>query len=712
LEVDPVDLMPYLVEGTNWIGVEVLFFGHGEGTWPYGKPGLLADFELDGFRLVTDENWECRIDRSMAPGTTKRWYLRSLQERWSGPNRARDWWVSTSEDGWMPAMTLETPPGKPALASPYVDYANDIWSVDSALMTMAPRSIPLVQEKVLEGELVGCHRVTWHRDPRDWFEFRVPGSFEIEACDKGEANTWTFDFKEGMVGFPMVEIEAAPGTDVYVLAQESVEAEGPWLDTSRYAWCQFRADMGLTAFEAFEYEALRFLQVHAVGGGQLRRVFVRRRSYPWPNEIVVKCGERILQRVFDAQVNTIRNAAIDTVVDGMGRERQQYSGDCSHLFHAIRLLHGDSAMSARFLRTFARGQTESGVFFDSWPAVDRLQRLWQKQLGLTTWGSLVDHSVGFCLDHWNHWMETGDLEPAREHWSALMRFVDFLQSILDEYGLIAVEGLDGAAVWIDHVAFTAQRDKQCALNLYAVLMLRALAELGEALGESYDSLRHFRDQLLTGSIAQFWSPEHLAFVNNLPWAEQDGGFRYDDRSLAHAVLDDLAPDGGDGCARLLSQPTDGVGMSYPANAIWRYWALAKVGRMDVVLDDLRTRWATMTSVVENNTLQEHWELRKGSLDILSHCPAAPLTMAVHGIVGLRPTQPGFAEYEIRPGLGDITSFSIELRLPIGLCTFSVEELDGRRWIRVVPPPMGQGVLVMADGLRHVLTAGQVKLVAA
>jgi hypothetical protein len=30
--------MPFLKAGKNVIGVEVLFFGHGDGTWPGGQP--------------------------------------------------------------------------------------------------------------------------------------------------------------------------------------------------------------------------------------------------------------------------------------------------------------------------------------------------------------------------------------------------------------------------------------------------------------------------------------------------------------------------------------------------------------------------------------------------------------------------------------------------------------------------------------------------
>jgi len=42
---DPLNFTELLVAGKNVIGIEVLYFGHGDGTWPMGKPGLI--FRLD-----------------------------------------------------------------------------------------------------------------------------------------------------------------------------------------------------------------------------------------------------------------------------------------------------------------------------------------------------------------------------------------------------------------------------------------------------------------------------------------------------------------------------------------------------------------------------------------------------------------------------------------------------------------------------------------
>lgn len=42
-EIDPLDLTDVLAAGDNAIGATVLFYGHGDGTWPLGRPGVTVE---------------------------------------------------------------------------------------------------------------------------------------------------------------------------------------------------------------------------------------------------------------------------------------------------------------------------------------------------------------------------------------------------------------------------------------------------------------------------------------------------------------------------------------------------------------------------------------------------------------------------------------------------------------------------------------------
>ncbi|MCZ7638167.1 MAG: hypothetical protein M5U12_20275 [Verrucomicrobia bacterium] len=155
-------------------------------------------------------------------------------------------------------------------------------------------------------------------------------------------------------------------------------------------------------------------------------------------------------------------------------------------------------------------------------------------------------------------------------------------------------------------------------------------------------------------MKRFWDPDRQLFVNNRPWLAEEKEPRLCDRSLATAILFDQCPGSRTGPAlKTLAECPPEMGFSYPCNAGWRLWALARGGRADVIVHDLRTRWATMTSVLENNTLQEDWEARHDSGQQWSHCALAPLFILYHGLAGLWPLAPGFERAELRPQLADL-----------------------------------------------------------
>ena len=64
LEADPMDLSGLLKSGENAIGVQALYYGFGDGTWPIGKPGFIFYLEIEeqnGAKqlIVSDEAWRC-----------------------------------------------------------------------------------------------------------------------------------------------------------------------------------------------------------------------------------------------------------------------------------------------------------------------------------------------------------------------------------------------------------------------------------------------------------------------------------------------------------------------------------------------------------------------------------------------------------------------------------------------------------------------------
>jgi hypothetical protein len=617
--------------------------------------------------------------------------------------------VGFEEDrDWLPAMELAGSSKRPALSAGYYEYMMDVGGGPSAA-ELRPRSVPLMAEtRVPVRRLVESCELEWRRPPREYFEFRTPDAFHATPVplppesmpggwtlelDGVKGRALTFELTEQVVGWPYFEIDAPEGTTVELLVHEGHKPGGPpLLNTHFDSWTRFVCREGLNRFETFDFESLRWLQLHvhnAKGRVAIRDVGVRRRVFPWPNPALVRTSEPALQRLFDASINTLNNCAQETLVDGMARERQQYSGDGAHQLHAVHLAFGETRLPARFLTTFSQGITLDGYFLDCWPAYDRLARIAERQLQLTSWGPLLDHGVGFHFDCWYHYLYTDDLDAVREPYPRLVRFTRYLRSLVGSDGLLPVEDLGIPSVWIDHAAYRSQRHKKCAFNLYAAAMLRhALAPLCRAFGDADRAAAcdAFGASLLAAAVRRFWDAERGLFVVNRPWLDEERTVRTCDRSLATAILFDQCPGGRtDAALRSLAEVPPEMGFSYPANAGWRLWALAKGGRADVIVKDLRTRWAPMRSVIENNTLQEDWEIQHDGGQQWSHCAVVPLYVAIQSLAGLRPLEPGFRRAEFRPQPGDLTDLELTAHTVRGPFHFRASGALGGRTLTLETP---------------------------
>ncbi|HEX9441596.1 MAG TPA: alpha-L-rhamnosidase N-terminal domain-containing protein, partial [Roseiflexaceae bacterium] len=116
LDVDPVDFVRYLRAGDNVLGVEVLYYGVGEGTWVAGRPGFLCRFDItdaDGYteQIISDDSWQAYLDRAHRPGQYKRWFLRALQEDYDARLHPAGWDMAAfiPDERWLPAMPIACP---------------------------------------------------------------------------------------------------------------------------------------------------------------------------------------------------------------------------------------------------------------------------------------------------------------------------------------------------------------------------------------------------------------------------------------------------------------------------------------------------------------------------------------------------------------------------------------------------------------------------
>jgi alpha-L-rhamnosidase len=305
---------------------------------------------------------------------------------------------------------------------------------------------------------------------------------------------------------------------------------------------------------------------------------------------------------------------------------------------------------------------------------------------------------------------------------ALVKHFDYVSKLVGADGLLRVEDLGVPNVWMDHVAFPTQRQKQCAFNLLAAgVFKRDLADIAAAMGDRVTaaSAIDLAASLESAVVARFWSEKHGVFINNLPWVDDGEVPACDDQSLAFSILFDQCPEGRSGravealldeaavveieddCLGVTTRAAESVELppnverivnrSYATNWYWRYRALAHAGHGGRIIDEFKNRWAGMRSVVENKTISEIFNPRPDSFDNWCHVTVAvPLCSLIGDVIGLRPLAPEYATFRLRPQFGDLADLSVDLHLPAGAMGLRLSTGPDGRTLRVELPVGAEG----------------------
>ena len=743
-DVDPVDLAPYLQKGENVIGIEVLYFGHGDGTWADGRAGLLAHFVLEDStgnktRIVTDNSWQALLDRAYPPGQHQRVYLlRALQEEFDSRLRPDGWDAPGFQPDalWTSAAELSAKADKPVVTGK--PEGNKL-QVPPSLAALHTRQIPLTKEVWQPAaEMTEQGRVRWKRPVDDWFDVRMANSFTIgrepvarqtgegewtlPANAKGEGWFLTFRLPMLMVGWPAFEIEAPAGTVVELMVQEGHDPKGPqpWLETFFHSWSRFISKGGKQRFRTFDYESACWVQLHiheATGPVKISGVGMTRRLFDWPSEPVMKFVEPALDRLFGAGINRTKNLMIETVVDCMGRERVQYCAPPQDPQHWTALYaFGETRLTDRFLRTWTQGQQKAGYFMDGWPAYDRLGRLAQRELDGTKWGPIMEQGLVCMVTARELHRYTGETETARAIYPRFRRYVEYLRTLRSQDGILRCQNRI-EIYYGGNYGIWGREDHACSFTLMAVWGLRdGLIPLAEALGETQEAqaYRQFADELLASAKAHFWSAEFGAFVNNLPRLEQEKAPVFDEVALTLSLRAGLCPeDRIDATLDLLEKLPATVKRAVLWYRMPRLTELAKHGRTSTVLNEFREVWAQQPAVTGPTfTIPEGYGEGKGdSTFIFCHTGNHLTDPLFFGLLGFEPAEEPGGLFRLRPQLGDLQGLETDIHTARGPIHFKSQLQDGAQHVTIVPPAgikLSVIVPTSATSESSPLTAGTVK----
>lgn len=274
---------------------------------------------------------------------------------------------------------------------------------------------------------------------------------------------WRMDLGRVRLGRLELRMNVPEGCHVEVGVSEALMHGRvmPWvyLSNSTSIWIdKFESRGGEDVFAPHVPRGGRYIEVHAEGPPdklELIDCWFHERVYFPPIEETPNFGDRDLERIWHAGVETLRACSEDALVDTPVRERGQWTGDTLSVgLELITSLYTDSRLIARAQRQIAQCAREDGLVPSLSPGANRVFFLsyaciWQESL-------------------WTHFERTGNDAPIRENLEASLANMKFFEQRFSGNGL----NTHGELTFIDWGYLPRDGDPDLATCLFLRRALR------------------------------------------------------------------------------------------------------------------------------------------------------------------------------------------------------------------------------------------------
>ena len=405
----------------------------------------------------------------------------------------------------------------------------------------------------------------------------------------------------------------------------------------------------------------------AESGIVINSVGYRETGYDCEFEGRFTCSDETINRFWGKAMRTLYVNMRDTYCDCPDRERAQWWGDVTVLIGQsfYQLSPDANALVRKAIHELVDWQRADGTIYSPVPS-----GTWKNELPAQMLSSVGPY--GF----WYYYMHTGDKETMEYVYPAVRKYLSVWT--LDEDGLTV--GRKGGWSWGD---WGTNIDLRLLLAAWHYLALQAATDMAKLTGNEADIPEYTR---IRESI-------HKAF--NTHW--NGYAYRYpsyqgatDDRVQAMAILSGLADeDKHEQIFQLLK--TQKHASPYMEKYVLE--ALVKKGHGDFAIERFKKRFGPMIADSLHTTLFEGWEEGGYGGGSTNHAwSGGMLTVIAENICGVRPTVPGWKEFEICP-YPVISECSITIPSVAGMISSSFKDNE-EAFVMNVSIPKGTTATVM------------------
>ena len=373
-----------------------------------------------------------------------------------------------------------------------------------------------------------------------------------------------------------------------------------------------------------------------------------------------RCSDALLNQIWDVAAYTMDLTTREFFMDGIKRDRWTWSGDAIQSYLMNYYLRFDTECVKRTIRQL-RGKDPVTAHVNT----------------------IMDYTFYWFKSILDYYEYTGDATFVREMWPRMVTLMDYVEGRLNDHGM--AEGKPDDWIFVDWVDFPMhKRGVLCFEQLLFVEALRAMAVCSRLCDDDDDGYYQMKAERTLKKVKDlFWSEEHHAFLHAIEDGTMNSQITKFPNMFAIIYGDVTAAEQDDIMQHVMLNP-DVPPITTPYMRFYELEALCMMGMQSRVLSEMKDYWGGMiregaTTFWEKFNPEEHGTEhlamygRPYGKSLCHAWGASPIYIIGKYFLGVRPTKPGYEEYEVRPVLGGLDWFEGEVPTPFGKIRVKTDE---------------------------------------
>ena len=403
-----------------------------------------------------------------------------------------------------------------------------------------------------------------------------------------------------------------------------------------------------------------------------------------------RCSDEEINKIWQVGAYTMDLTTREFFMDGIKRDRWTWSGDAIQSYLMNYYLRFDSECVKRTIRQL-RGKDPVTAHVNT----------------------IMDYTFYWFKSVLDYYQYTGDVDFVREMWPRMVTLMDYVEGRLNNDGM--AEGQPDDWIFVDWVDFPMhKRGTLCFEQILLMKAMETMAVCAQLLGIDKNDY-HKKSEALREKINQtFWSNDEKAYYH----AIEDGQMNKQVTKFPNmfAILYGLSHEDQrcDIMQSVMLNP-DVAPITTPYMRFYELEVLCMDSLHTQVLKEMRDYWGGMLREGATSFWEKYVPTEQGTQHLamygrpygksLCHAwGASPVYLLGKYYLGVKPTKPGYEEYEVRPALGDLEWMEGDVPTPHGMIHVSMD----RRQIKVRATE-GRGTLYYKDQSVDILPNREVVL---